>query len=831
MSDLVNIQIDGVDMQVPKGETIVDAAMRHGVKIPVFCHHPKLEPVGMCRMCLVDVGTPVRDRATGEVQTDDSGEVQYRYGQTLQTGCTVRVSEGMRIKHVDPDVKVARESVIEFLLTSHPLDCPVCDKGGECPLQNLTMSHGGGSSRFSFADKIQNQYSFDKQVPLGDLIKLDRERCIQCARCTRFQSEIADDNVIAFHNRGRRLEIDTMSDPGFDSIWSGNTTDICPVGALTTSDFRFGARAWELVPVASLSPHGPVGENITMSTRREVKAGGRTVIKRIMPRQNELVNEIWIPDHARFVHHFAESSERLTKPMIRKNGELVESSWDEALTLVAQKLQDHRKSAVGLAGDRLSNEDLYLFNKLFRDVLMSQNIDLANRRLAGGNVTASVGIGRDTNLSDLGKGDVVVVVATDLHAEAPIWWLRLKQAAERGATIVTINSRQTRLDKHATHAIQAPPVELLKIVSGLESSNEEYATTIRDADNLLVYYGYEGLSYDQTDVLAKMLGNLLISTKHLSSQKNGLVAVWPECNTQGAWDMGIVNEFAPGINAVSTAGMGADDVYASRSGMVYIAGADPIGDRLMQPNPARFLVVQDLFMTETAKAADVVLPRQSWAERDGTWTNGDRRIQRFYQAITPMGESRPDWKIFGGIINRITQEKEPFATSLIFKALTTSVSTYADISYRTLAESIDQFPKVGGDDLYYGGTSYENNAGTGQVWATTSETTQPSRFVVPGISKATKTEHPITIAIPASYELDNLTRHTALIQDRITPPTVHVNAQDATEWKVSDGQQVSVEVNGINQTAHAHVNGVAPSGTMLVQGFGTAAQIGNVTFQ
>ena len=174
----------------------------------------------------------------------------------------------------------AREDILEFILSSHPLDCPICDKGGECPLQNLTMAHGEGKSRFYVGDKMH----LDKHVPLGDLIYLDRERCIQCGRCTRFQSEIADDAVIAFHNRGRRLEIVTLSDPGFDSIWSGNTTDICPVGALTTSDFRFGARAWELVPVASISPHGPVGENITISTRREAKAGGRPVIKRIMPR-------------------------------------------------------------------------------------------------------------------------------------------------------------------------------------------------------------------------------------------------------------------------------------------------------------------------------------------------------------------------------------------------------------------------------------------------------------------------------------------------------------------------------------------------------------------
>ncbi len=208
-------------------------------------------------------------------------------------------------------VQDAREDIIEFILTSHPLDCPICDKGGECPLQNLTMAFGKGESRMAFSDKLK----LDKHVPLGDLIYLDRERCIQCGRCVRFQDEIVDDPVLEFHNRGRRLEIVTFSDPGFDSYWSGNTTDICPVGALTTADFRFGARPWELTPVASVCTHCPVGCNMTMSTRREAVAGGRNVIKRIMPRQNETVNEIWICDKGRFVHHFADSPERLTHPL------------------------------------------------------------------------------------------------------------------------------------------------------------------------------------------------------------------------------------------------------------------------------------------------------------------------------------------------------------------------------------------------------------------------------------------------------------------------------------------------------------------------------------
>ena len=190
-----------------------------------------------------------------------------------------------------------------------------------------------------FSDKLK----LEKNVPLGDLIYLDRERCIQCARCVRFQDEIVDDPVLAFHNRGRRLEIATFSEPGFDSYWSGNTTDICPVGALTTADFRFGARPWELNPVPTISVHGPAGSNMTLSTRREAKSGGKTVIKRVMPRQNELLNEIWISDRDRFVYHFAESDQRIKNPLVRKDGQLDEASWDEALDIVAGSLQQHQE--------------------------------------------------------------------------------------------------------------------------------------------------------------------------------------------------------------------------------------------------------------------------------------------------------------------------------------------------------------------------------------------------------------------------------------------------------------------------------------------------------
>ncbi|PJF22024.1 MAG: NADH dehydrogenase (quinone) subunit G, partial [Phototrophicales bacterium] len=262
MSDKVKIIIDDIEYEVPAGSNLVDMAKWYADNdIPVFCYHPKMEPVGMCRMCLVEQGSIVKDRETGEVVLDENGNPQVRWFPKLQTACTQIVHDGMVIRTNTEAVKAARENVVEFLLTSHPLDCPICDKGGECPLQNLTMAHGPGTSRMNYDDKMH----LDKHVPLGDLIFLDEERCIQCARCIRFQDEIVGDDVLAFHERGRKLQIITNSDPGFDTYFSGNTTDICPVGALTTADFRFGARPWELTEVPSICPHDAAGSNISLS--------------------------------------------------------------------------------------------------------------------------------------------------------------------------------------------------------------------------------------------------------------------------------------------------------------------------------------------------------------------------------------------------------------------------------------------------------------------------------------------------------------------------------------------------------------------------------------
>jgi NADH-quinone oxidoreductase subunit G len=796
MADLLKLTIDGAEVSVPKGTLIVDAAKRIHNDIPVFCYHPKLKPVGMCRMCLVEVGRVQRDRATGQPVLDDAGRPKIAMGPKLETACTTPVEEGMVVVGASPKVIEARDDIIEFLLTSHPLDCPICDKGGECPLQNLTIAHGAARSRFLFDEKFR----LAKHVPLGDLIFLDRERCIQCARCTRFADEVVDDHVIGFYERGRHLEIVTFSEPGFDSKFSGNTTDICPVGALTTADFRFEARPWELNSAASICTHCAVGCNLTLNTRREARSGGATVIKRVMPRQNEQVNEIWICDKGRFGHHFASTPDRLTTPLVRgANGLLEEATWEKALSLVADKLKAAGSGLAALVGDRLSNEDLYAVRKVA--TAQGGQVEL-NSTMGGGDLVQLLGVGAGSNFGEMGKGTAILVVASDLEEEAPIWWLRIKQAAQRGATLIVANGRPTKTDRAAAYSLRYRYGEEAGTVLGmLVAGSSEAADAFARAENAVVLYGREGLDFAGSSTLAQACANLLITTGHTGRVNNGLIAVWPHANTMGAWDMGVP----------ARSDQPFDGAKAS-----WIVAADPVGDGRLTAGALRasgFVVVQELFLTETAQAADVVLPAASWAEREGTFTNGERRVQRFYPAISAKG--KPDFEIAVELGRRLGVTL-PRHASTLFLEIAASVPAYAGLSYQKLAEVVEQFPDVGGRDLYYGGTSYTNSQGLGVQVPSGAELGQP---VAAGKLDPTGALAPQDLTlVPTTVLFDRGTTfvRSLLMHPRLPLPYVELNTADAVRLGIQDGDTVRVSAGDIQAEVTARVSSRAPLGVALM---------------
>jgi NADH-quinone oxidoreductase subunit G len=766
MPKMISLSIDGVPASVPEGTLVVNAAKQIGIDIPVFCFHPKMEPVGMCRQCLVEVGRPMFDRATGQAVLEN-GRQKIQFGAKLETACSTPVSEGMVILTTSEKALAAQKEILEFLLTSHPLDCPVCDKGGECPLQNLTMAHASPLSRYIYSEKSHAA----KHFPLGDLIWLDRERCIQCARCIRFQDEIAGEPVLGFYQRGRATDIFTNSEPGFDSVFSGNTSDICPVGALTTSDFRFGARPWELKAAASVCAQCPVGCNITFNTRREAMSNGKIAIKRVMPRQNEAVNEIWLCDKGRFAYHFTESDKRLEQPLLRANDKLEITAWNDALAEISKKLEGNKGEVVVLAGGRLSNEDLFNLKQL-ADGLGGQA--LLYTSMGGGELTTSLGVPPGMNFSGFGPGTTLLVVASDLYNEAPVWHLRIKQAAKRGATLIVVNARETKLERYAKFVVRYAYGDELETVKGL-AGKASLGEAITGAENLVVLYGSDGLGLEGSSTLASACAEL-INTR-AGRAGNALIGVWPHANDQAAWELGL--KAAPDLSEIL------------KDKVVYIVAADPAGDdpKLAEAlKGARSVIVQELFLTETAKLADVVLPAQAYTERDGSFTSGERRVQRFHPAVPARGQARPDFAITAQIAAGLGLELEARSASHVMDRLAASVKSYAGVSYLKLAEVTEQWPIVGRGDLYYGGTTYENKQGQGVQLALIPGPT-PKEREARSDGKTLRPDEEQWLAVPVTrlYDQGITVITSGLLQAHIGETCVMLNPESARSLGVQSG--------------------------------------------
>ena len=798
MSKQVTLTIDGKQITAPEGMVVADAAKLAGIDIPVFCHHPKLEPVGMCRMCLVEIGRPVRDRATGQFVLEN-GAPKIQFMPKLETACTNKIEDGMVVLTQSNKAVEGQRGTVEFLLTSHPLDCPICDKGGECPLQNLTMAHGPGKSRFLYDEKLH----LEKMVPLGELIWLDRERCIQCARCIRFQSDIAGDSVIGFDERGRKTQIVSFSDPGFDSVFSGNTSDICPVGALTTADFRFGARPWELDSQASICTQCPVGCNTTLNTRREAKSGGDIVVKRVMPRQNEEVNEIWLCDKGRFAYHYAESKKRLAKPQVRKDGKLARVSWDAATKLAAENFQKAKKNFVILASGRLSNEDLFNLKSLADH---SEGRALLYSDMAGGELTSLVGVGEGTDFGKMGAGTTIIVVASDLYQEAPIWYLRIKQAAFRGATLIVLNARETKLDKHASFVVRYAYGDEVKSVAEL-GKKSKIGDAVAKADNLVILFGSDGLGVSVTASVASAGAKLLQETEHIGKPNNGLIGVWQRANDQGAFEMGFNVE---------------DDLAKVLKGKaVYIVGADPVADdpKLAKAlEGAEFVAVQDVIETATTEIADVVLPAQAFTEREGTLTSGERRVQRFYPAVPVTGDAKPDFSITSQIARHMGVVLEGTSLPAVFDILSESVKSFEGLNYAKLAAVKEQWPIVGRSDLYYGGTTYENKQGMGvhlSAAAPRGEKVSIHRVQKEAAPRPKENE---LLAVPVTklYDRGTTVLPSELLHERIGATSISLHPDAAENLGVTAGQTVNVSFNGVSGEAVVKLDDTISVGVALI---------------
>ncbi|HLF89319.1 MAG TPA: molybdopterin-dependent oxidoreductase, partial [Anaerolineales bacterium] len=549
-------------------------------------------------------------------------------------------------------------------------------------------------------------------------------------------------------------------------------------------------------------------------------SGGGFAIKRVMPRQNEQVNEIWICDKGRFSsYHFSESEDRLTQPLIRKNGELTPATWGEALDLIGEKLSQAEADTVILASGRLSNEDLYNLRALANH---QGGKALLDTYVGGGDLVAQVGLSKGSNLADLGQGDTILVIASDLEEEAPVWWLRVKQAAERGATLVVANPRETKLDRAAKKSVWYKYGEELKALSELKG-------TLGNDGNLVIFYGSEGLGLEGTTALAQACANVLIERGHVGKTNNGLVAVHTRANDQGAWDLG----FRP-----------SNDLKADLSGakVAFVVASNPYGDHpslLTSENP-QFMIVQELFLTETAKLADVVLPVQAYVERDGSYTSGERRVQRFYTTVPARPETRADFTITAQIALRVGLELEGRFAPRVFAKIGEVAPEYAGLTFIHLAQVEEQWPIVGRGDMYYGGTTYENWQGLGVQLASagfgrSEDERELNRQTREAIAPSGVSGDTGLVAVPVTrlYDRGTIIARSTMLGSHLSAPSVIFHPDDAQKLMLSKGMRVRISMNNetmnneamnneamnyetMNYEAMVDCDGTMPEGFVLV---------------
>ncbi|MCW2981803.1 MAG: NADH-quinone oxidoreductase, chain, partial [Solirubrobacterales bacterium] len=615
----VTLTIDGREVTATEGEMLHDAAREGDVEIPVFCYEPKLgAPVGACRMCLVEIeGIP-----------------------KLQTSCSTPVRDGMVVHTRTEQVKTAQNAVIEFLLVNHPLDCPVCDKGGECPLQDNTMGWGPGKSRV-----IDEKRHFEKPIELSPLVAIDRERCILCYRCVRFSQEVSEDSQLQLLDRGDRTYVGTFDDRPYVSPFQGNITDICPVGALTNYTYRFRARPWDIEQAGSVCTLCPSQCNVSFTVRDEK-------VKRVITRDNEDVDDGWICDKGRYGFEMFNAVERVTEPRT-KGGNKV--SYEDAIAKAAAGLKARDGKVAAIVGDA-SNEEGFLVQEILRGALHSSSID---SRPAGGPAIDTIlelaNPACQAKVSDIDEADAILVLGTDPMGSSPILDLRIRKAIRRnGARLVVATERPTALDGGAEAIARYAPGQASYFVGalasavggGVENIATPVAETLRDAGKVVVVWG-ERIGASATNELLGLADALNVG----ATEGAGLLEIPETTNARGLREAGVLPDAGPGLGALAPQGRGTEEIRQALidgdlDGVILV-GVDPLrdfGDTAAWTkalDAAEFVVAFSTFATATAAKADVLFPLETHAEKDGTVTHPDGRLQRVRPAAGRPGDIRP----------------------------------------------------------------------------------------------------------------------------------------------------------------------------------------------
>ncbi len=780
---IIQLTIDGREIRAPEGEMLVDAAKLGDIEIPYFCYEPKLgNPVGACRMCLVEIeGIP-----------------------KLQTSCSTPVKDGMVVHTQTERVRHAQNAIVEFLLVNHPLDCPVCDKGGECPLQDITFGWGLGRSRF-----IEPKRHFVKPLALSPLIAIDRERCILCYRCVRFSQEISEDYQLVFAERGADTFVSTHDGHPYVAPFSGNIIELCPVGALTSRPYRFRARPWEIEGAGGICTLCPSQCNVEFTVRDEK-------VLRVLARDHPEVDDGWLCDKGRFAYQSIHVVDRVTAPLVRDGGELRPVSWERALE-VAAGLARHRGHVGALVGGQATNEEGFLIQRLLREGLDSSDIDSRSggrvdldiaRALAAPSLQAAV--------PDLEYAHTVLVLGCEPLDDAPVLDLRIRKGVRRrGVRLVVATARPSALDPGAQLTLRYPPGEETAFLAELAAdlagdARGDLARLLREGGEDVVVVWGERLRADALPYLLSIADTLNLGARAGA----GLLEIPAGANGRGLREAGVLPNAGPGYAELDRdAGRAAPEIaQAAADGEIHalcLFQTDPLRD---QPDRALWeralhraslVVAHASVLTEGIREhASVVFPSDSYAEKEGTVVHPDGRIQRLRTAIAHPGAVRAGWSVIADVARRVGFDMRVLTSGMAFEQLVGAVPFYDGI---TLEE-------IGGRGVRWPEREQASAIPASERPATAPRPAGPPRIDAPkdgapsGEASALRlgTYRPIWAApeVEISPAL-----HYAIARQQ-----VELSPQDARRLGIASGETVHVTQNGTRLKATAAVRTGVPQG-------------------
>ncbi len=848
----VRVTLDGRTVEVPAGTLVTEAARVAGVHIPIFCSHDKLPPLGACRICVVEIGLPKRGKDGAPVLAAD-GSPEIAWMPKPQTACTTPVTDGMVVATVTPGAVKARKGVMEFLLVNHPLDCPVCDEGGECQLQDMAFAFGHDASRM---DEAKRTFVSED---LGPVVKKEANRCIVCMRCVRYCDEVMGEDALTAHQRGVHTEISSFDRQPLACEQCGNCVEVCPVGALTALPYRFKARPWDLRQHVTICPWCANGCSVRLGVR------GMEIL-RARGTEHRGVNQEFLCVRGRFGYEFVSSPERLTTPLMRLGGGgLQPTGLDAAVTFAAGELQTiarrHGPGSIAfLGGEKLNVEEQYLFQKLARAVLGTPHVDARTRftaPVAGDAILRATGGGRaPLSFEQLGRAEVVLVLGDDLQGEGPLAQAVLVRAQhQQGTHLVVAHPRQVKLARAkfgGTWLPVRPGAEVAfvnaltrAVLAGAPASDTSarvqqalgagdtasesalgladgalagVAARLQRATRKAILFGRAWTEHPEAPALLQAIENLGWACGALTDQASGVMYVGPQNDSQGALDMGLTPDMLPGYLPVAdpqaratyerawgvtldgAPGMTAPEILlAAAEGRVkalwiasdhWLASAP---DRALAERAlagAELVIVNELFLTDTARAAHVVFPVAAFAEKEGVTVNCERRLQRTARALSPRRGVRGDGEVFQAVARALG----------------------AAWSYRTAEDVYREIARVVPG---YTGTSWATMLPLGPQWRF-EHTPRTPRFEAARDGRPAAGEGHWLLAGGMLFLQGSLSHRTELLPRLAKAPRAWLHPDDAARLSVADGDPLVIAGPAGELTVPAGIDAAVPAGSVFV---------------